>query len=181
MREDELIRRAQAGDREAAAQLCELHWRSVYRLVFARLGNRSEAEDVTQDAFMRLWQHLGRFRGEALGPFVRTIALNLARNRLRDLGRHPLLALDAVPLAAGDAAVDEALLRDEESEALRQALGRLAPDHRRVLELRLVEGRSAAEVAMLTGRTPEAVRALQYRALQRLRAEIARESLLGGA
>lgn len=179
MGEDELIRRAQAGDDEAAAQLCEVHWRAVYRLVYARLGNRSEAEDVTQEAFARLWQHLGRFRGGALGPFVRTIALNLARNRLRDLGRHPQVEIDALPLSASDPSADETLLQREEEALLRQALRRLDADHRRVLELRLVQGRSVAEVAAVLDRSPEAVRALQYRALQRLRVEFALESTAG--
>jgi len=169
MDEAALIQSAKAGRREAAAALCELHWRDVYRTVYARMGDRSEAEDVTQEAFLRLWRNLARFEGERLGPYLRTIALNLCRNRLRDLGRHPRSELSEA-LAADVRELPEAqILRREEDLAVREALGRLEPDQRRVLELRLVDGLSAAEAGELLGRTPEAVRALQYRALVRLR------------
>ena len=173
MAEGDLIRAAKAGRREAAAQLCRMHWQGVYRVAYGRLGNRAEAEDVTQETFLRLWRQIGRFEGDQLGPYLRTIALNLCRNRLRDAFRHPQADLLEDLSADPGPSPEERLLDHERQEQLRSALGRLEPDQRRVLELRLIEGRSAAEAALALGRTPEAVRALQYRALIRLRAIVA--------
>ncbi len=169
MAEGDLIRAAKAGRREAAAELCSMHWQGVYRIVYGRLGNRAEAEDVTQETFLRLWRQLARFEGDQLGPYLRTIALNLCRNRLRDTYRHPQGDLREDLRADPGPSPEQRLLDLEREEQLRRALARLAPDQRRVLELRLVEGRSVAEAAIALGRTPEAVRALQYRALIRLR------------
>ena len=181
MEEGDLIRGARAGRRDAAAELCRLHWPDVYRLAYGRLGNRAEAEDVTQETFLRLWRQLDRFEGERLGPYLRTIALNLCRNRLRDAYRHPradfLQELQADP----GPTPEERLLSGEREAELRAALGKLEPDQRRVLELRLVEGRSAFEAGDLLGRTPEAVRALQYRALRRLRAIVGDQAERGEA
>lgn len=174
MLERELIERAKRGDREAAEDLCRAHWRAIYRLLYARLGNRTEAEDLTQETFARLWRALAAFTGEDIGPYVRTIALNLMRNHLRDAARRA-----AVDWAQGDASAPSAeheamaILGREEIEAL---LRDLYPDQAEVLRLRLIESLSVAESARRMGRTAEAVRSLQYRALQELRGHFAARS-----
>jgi RNA polymerase sigma-70 factor (ECF subfamily) len=179
MEEGDLIRRAKAGARDAAAELCRLHWQAVYRVVYRRLGNRAEAEDLTQETFLRFWRQIDRFEGERLGPYLRTIALNLCRNRLRDSHRHPAVELTEERRADPGPSAEQHLLASEEAQRLRSALGALEPDQRRVLELRLIEGQSAAEAGRELGRTPEAVRALQYRALIRLRGMLAAETAGG--
>lgn len=170
MTERDLIHRAQRGDREAAEALCAAHWHDVYRILYGRLGNRAEAEDLTQETFMRLWRSLGSFRGDSMGPFVRTIARNLLRNHLRDAVRHRQKAVPPSP--AAPSAEDEALVHWS-GEELMQALQSLGADQETVLRLRLVESLPVQEVAERMGRSPEAVRALQYRALQQLRAQMA--------
>lgn len=167
MSEQHLILRAQRGDREAADALLSAHWRDVYRLLYSRLGNRSEAEDLTQETFTRMWRALPTFRGDDIGPFTRTIALNLMRNFLRDNARHPHLELgeaDAeVPSAESDA------LNQYGQSEIQALMMSLRDDHRQVLELRLIEALSVGEVAERMSRSPEAVRSLQYRALHELR------------
>ncbi len=176
MEEGELIRAAKDGRRDAAAELCRLHWQGVYRVVYSRLCDRAEAEDVTQETFLRMWRQIDRFEGERLGPYLRTIALNLCRNRARDAYRHPQVELldDARPDPGPTP--EEQLLAAEGRARLSAALAALDPDQRRVLELRLVAGLSAAEAGQALARTPEAVRALQYRALVRLKGILAREA-----
>ncbi len=173
MDEGDLIRSAKAGVDEAAAELCRLHWREVYRVAYGRLGNRAEAEDVTQETFLRFWRQIERFEGDRLGPYLRTIALNLCRNRLRDSYRHPEVEFVAELRPDASQSADEHLVAREERARLRAALTELDPDQRRVLELRLIEGLSAAEVGRELNRSAQAVRALQYRALIRLRGILA--------
>jgi RNA polymerase sigma-70 factor (ECF subfamily) len=178
MDEAQLILRAKDGDRIAAAALCEMHWRTVYALMYSRVGDRSEAEDLTQDAFTRLWGSFERFEGRTVGPYLRTIALNLSRNRRRDQGRHPHEPLpDATPPDPGPS-IEQVVETAETRRELLSALAQLAPEQREVLMLRLMDGRSVTEVSEIMGRTPEAVRALQYRALQRLRRLVAGSVLL---
>ncbi len=179
MEEGYLIRSAKAGARDAAAELCRLHWQAVYRVVYRRLGNRAEAEDLTQETFLRFWRQIDRFEGDRLGPYLRTIALNLCRNRLRDSHRHPEVEFTEDRRPDHSPSAEQHLLASEEGARLKAALAALEPDQRRVLELRLLEGQSAAAVGRELGRTPEAVRALQYRALLRLRGILAADAAGG--
>jgi RNA polymerase sigma-70 factor (ECF subfamily) len=166
-RERELLRSAREGDRAAAEAICQRHWRDVYRLLYARLGNRSEAEDLTQETFARFWRALPRIQGAEAGAYIRTIALNLVRNYLRDEARHPRASL-AEEDGGAPSAEEEALEQMGRDELL-ALFGTLTSEQGRVLRLRLLEGLSVAEVAVRLGRSPEAVRALQHRALVHLR------------
>ena len=103
-REQELVRLAQGGDSAAFGQLIAEHQTFLFNLAYRALGDRQEAEDVTQEAFVRAWIALPRFRGQAqFRTWLYRIATNLCYNRLPKL-RRDLAAL-------GEA--DEAAVRDE--------------------------------------------------------------------
>jgi len=84
--DDELVARARAGDSAAFDQLVARHQAAVFRAVTAAIRNREDAEEVTQDAFVRAWSALGRFRGDAaFRTWLLTIAWNRALSRRRSL------------------------------------------------------------------------------------------------
>jgi RNA polymerase sigma-70 factor (ECF subfamily) len=86
--EAELVRRAQGGDKRAIAALVLEHQRFVYNLALRSLGDAHEAEDVAQEAFVRAWQALPRFRGESLfRSWLYRIVVNLCFNHLPRLRR----------------------------------------------------------------------------------------------
>lgn len=174
MGKDVLIERAQRGDRAAAEELCSEHWRAVYRLVYARVGNRQEAEDLTQEAFARFWRALPRFQGSDVGPYLRTIALNLLRNHLRDHARHPEVELGDLDSRAPSAEHEVFALWQQDE--VRRLLDELGGDQANVLRLRLIEALSVGEAGERMGKSPEAIRSLQYRALQELRRRLATSS-----
>src|SRR5215216_6626400 len=91
----ELMRRVQMGDETALAALME-RWELPVKSVIARLiFNASEAEDLAQETFVRVWQQREKFRtGAEFRPWVFSIAINLARNRLRWWRRRPVVSLD---------------------------------------------------------------------------------------
>lgn len=172
-----LLRQARSGDQQALDELCRRNWKPVYRS-FARLTrNPAEAEDLTQEVFLRALRSLPRFedRGLPFTAYLLRIARNLARDRWR-AGSARLMVTADVPDRAGPGPGPENLAVDaDRREALLAALDRLTPDHRAVLRLRILEGRTTSEVAALIHRSQPAVRQLQVRALAALRAALGEE------
>jgi RNA polymerase sigma-70 factor (ECF subfamily) len=172
--DDDLIRRAQRGEERAYAMLVERHQQVAFRTAYAVCGDAAEAEDAAQEAFVKAYRALGRFRtGSPWRPWLLRIVANEARNRRRSAGRREHLALRVAslvpePVPATDAAV---LVRDQRAE-LAAALGRLEPPHREVVVLRHVLELSEAECAAVLGVRPGTVKSRLSRALDRLREDL---------
>lgn len=178
MGDDPLLEWARRGDRQALEDLCRREWRPVYALVYHAVRDRAEAEDLTQEVFLRALRSLGHYRatGAPFHAFLAAVARNLLRDRWRRDGRNPV-ELDCVEeLQAGGGDPEASALAAAERARLRDALACLPPDYQAVLRLRVVEGRPTAEVAALLGRGPNAVRQLQHRALVALRARLREET-----
>ena len=167
------VRLAVAGDRRALEALIRSEWPRIHRIVTAEIGDRADAEDLTQEAFARVLPRLDTFSDPgALHAYLAQVARNLVRDRWR---RRRFVDPGA-PVADGasDVPGPEALALDRaDRDALGLALRRLPDEYRRVLELRFSERRSSEEIARLLGRSAPAVRQLQHRALIRLRLEFA--------
>ena len=179
-RDDEdaaLVRRARAGDREAFGVLVTRHQRAALRTAFAIGGSESEAEDVTQEAFVKAFRSLRRFEeGRPLRPWLMQIVANEARNRRRSRGRRERLAVRAASVGGGPSGSTEDLALGEVTAGeLRAALARLDDRDRTVIALRYFAGLSEAETAAALEVPPGTVKSRLSRALDRLRAE------LGGA
>jgi RNA polymerase sigma-70 factor (ECF subfamily) len=167
----------QAGDEAALGRLME-RWERPVKAVIGRLvGNAAEAEELAQEAFVRLWQRRDRFRpGAEFRPWMLSLALNLARNRLRWWRRRPLVALEEwtpLPPAAGADGVGALELR-ERAEAVRAAVAALPLEQREALVLFEYEGLAQAEIAAIAGTTPKAVERRLERARAALRLKLAR-------
>jgi RNA polymerase sigma-70 factor (ECF subfamily) len=173
----DLLSRAQRGDRAALELLCRQEWVTVYRVVVGWVSSRQEAEDVTQEVFLRALRHLEGYQSESgsFRPYLITVARNLLRDRWRAENRHAGGGYDPGVGEEWDDGPEAAVLAAEGRAELIAAMAQLPSDHQRVLRLRLIEGRSAAEAAAVLERTPEAVRQLQHRALAALRAGLERE------
>jgi RNA polymerase sigma-70 factor (ECF subfamily) len=175
--EADLLSRAQRGDRAALELLCRQEWVTVYRIVVAWVSSRQEAEDLTQEVFLRALRHLESYQSASgsFRPYLITVARNLVRDRWRAQHRRAGGDYDAGAGEEWDDGPEAAVLAAEGRAELIAALAQLPSDHQHVLRLRLMEGRSAAEVAAVLDRTPEAVRQLQHRALAALRSGLERE------
>ena len=173
--DDELIRRARQGDGEAYGVLVRRHQQLAFRTAYAVCGDAAEAEDATQEAFVKAYRALGRFRaGEPWRPWLLQIVANEARNRRRSEGRRRHLVTRVAHTRAPDeapAADVVALLHDERS-ALAQAIARLDPPHREVVVLRHLLDLSEAECAAVLGCPKGTVKSRLSRALERLRKEL---------
>lgn len=173
----ELMRRAQAGDESAFAALMH-RWERPVKAVIARVVfNARDAEELAQETFVRVWQHRARFRPEAaFRPWIFSIALNLARNRLRWWRSRPEVALEEwdEPVRGAPAGGGEQAERAERARAVRDAVAKLPVEQREALVLFEYEQMSQAEIAAAVGATPKAVENRIARARERLRGTLAR-------
>jgi RNA polymerase sigma-70 factor, ECF subfamily len=169
-----LLSRARSGDQRALETLCQRTWRPVYRSFARYTKDPAEAEDLTQEVFLRALRALPQYsdRGVPYLAYLLRIAANLARDRWR-AGPPRLVPVGDIPdRPAPGPGPDGLAVASDRRAALLRALDRLGPDQRAVLRLRILEGRSSAEVGAMTNRSPAAVRQLSARALAALRAAL---------
>jgi RNA polymerase sigma-70 factor, ECF subfamily len=162
-----LVERAQR-DPAAFEPLYDRYLDPIYAYCYRRLGTRELAEDATSQVFLQALAALPRFRAHSFRAWLYTIAHNV----VVDLHR----ARPALPLiddASLDGLVDDGRIDWRTSELdVRRLLAQLTPEQRDVVELRL-SGMTGPEIADVLGRSRGAVRALQFRAYQHLRALLA--------
>jgi RNA polymerase sigma-70 factor (ECF subfamily) len=149
----ELVLRAQRGDRAAFEELVRRHADRLYTVVLRFLGDRQEAEEATQEAFIRAWQGISRFKRDArFFTWLYRIGINEAHRRT---ARRPPTGLvssleqrSVEPPDRGESPQVSAE-RSDLRDALERAIGALEPDYRAPLILRDIEGLSTAEAAAI--------------------------------
>ena len=170
--EGEIIGRVLAGDREAFADLVDAYKGPVFRLAFRMTGSARDADDLSQEIFLRAFQSLARFRpGERFFPWLYTVGLNVIRNHLRK-GRS--VPEDGSVKGAPEAAdpredPSDAAVGRERSRRIQGYLLRLPPAVREVLILRFYEGMSFEDIAGLTGESLSGAKMKAYRGLEKIR------------
>jgi RNA polymerase sigma-70 factor, ECF subfamily len=166
----DVIERARNGDRAAFAELYDTHVDSVYRYVLYRVREPSDAEDLASEVFTRAFANIHRYRwqGKSFLAWLYTIARNAVTDRRRR--ERPMVDLDSAYGVAeeGPTAHDRAV-HGEEVLALKGAVKYLTAEQQQVLSLRFEANLSSRQVAKLLGKNEGAIRALQFRALGRLR------------
>jgi RNA polymerase sigma-70 factor, ECF subfamily len=164
---EDLIARARRGDEEAFRLIFERYARPVMRFIFCMVNDRSLAEELAQETFVRAYKNLGALRDEArLSTWLFGIARNVAREALRSNRQEArrvefdcLLAVcDEKPSPAGE------LLDRELKDVVRHAIGMLDEDKRLVFSLKVYQQRSYEEIAQITGFSIPKIRNLLYRA-----------------
>ena len=168
--EEELVRAAQRGQRDAFARIYETHVDRVYRYLLSRLGQPADAEDVTAEVFIRAMKALPSYkpRGTPLMAWLYRIAHNQAVNWGKTRSRRRENSLDDLAARSSDDPEREALERASFAEAER-AIEKLTSLQRQVLSLRFAGELSIAETGKIMKRSQGAVKFLQYSALQALR------------
>jgi len=166
----DVIDRARNGDRAAFAELYDTHVDSVYRYLLYRVREPSDAEDLCSEVFTRAFANIHRYRwqGKSFLAWLYTIARNAVTDRRRR--ERPTVEIDnAYGLAEDGPTAHDRAVHGEAVDALRGAVRHLTTEQQEVLVLRFVENRSSREVAKILGKNEGAIRALQFRALGRLR------------
>ncbi|WFE40728.1 RNA polymerase sigma factor [Micromonospora sp. WMMD998] len=175
--DEEIVTRVRAGDREAYDLLVARHTAPAHRTAVL-LGAGPDAEDVIQEAFVKAYRKLSRYRGDAtFRSWLLAIVANETRNLHRSRGRRDGLALraaTAVPEAAGDDGLD-AVLAAERRAALVAALRRLPARDREVIACRYLLDLTEEETVTVLGLPRGTVKSRTHRALAKLRGLLDRE------
>ena len=176
MTEQDLIRRAKTGNRDAAGELLSAHATQAYRLALHIVRNQADAEDATQTALVRAFANLRRFDEQRpFAPWLLRIVgrealkvLRAERTRLAFWQRH-------AQVAQSQETVESAVMVRVEHEELWRAVNRLKDDDRLVLTLSFFMGLGEADVAEALGIKRGTVKSRKHNALGRLRALVERE------
>jgi len=171
-----LLQAARAGDSAAYDRLYNLYSDRVFRYLYARIGQREVAEDLTADVFVRLLQNLPRFKVNATRPvasfsaFVYRVAGNLLTDQYRKQKHRDHQDIDDQPfLADGRPEPFAQTAASENKNELMSAMRKLGAEQQAVLLYRFGDEYSVLEVAEIMGKTTGAIKALQHRAIANLR------------
>ncbi len=174
--ERQLVARAGKGDTDAFAGLVRAHAPYVYNLALRLLRDPLEAEDLSQETFLRAWRALPRFRAEArFSTWLYRIAANLCYNRLPGL-REELATLDPdeeISIPDERQHVGGILLSQELQAHLHEAIAELPDSYRLLVTLRHLQGMSYAEIAEATQMPLGSVKTGIFRARRRLQEALA--------
>lgn len=166
---DELLSGVAAGDREALAQLYRRTRTAVYGLALSYVKNAHDAQDVTQDTFVRVWDSAYQYKpqGSPMG-WVLAVARSLALMKLRQGSRQEQLEdeeWDAIP-------AESPAVTPEDRQVLQQAMAALADEERQVVILHAITGLKHREIAHLLEMPLATVLSKYHRALKKLRAQL---------
>ena len=172
-----LVRGAQAGDEAAFEQLVRRFYEQIHRWALARTGDRDDADDVTQEALVRLHRHLAGFDGRsAFSTWLYQVTGSAAADLHRKRARRERLTLKLVREArpeAEDPRVEESVTDERRASALVRAfLGELSNRQREVFDLCDLQGFGPVEVSDMLGMEPVTVRSHLFRARKAIRRRI---------
>jgi RNA polymerase sigma-70 factor (ECF subfamily) len=171
---EDLVARAQAGDRDALEELYLEHFDRIYSYLHMTVGNRHDAEDLTTQTFLKMLESISRFRwGTApFSAWLFRIAHNLAMDHFRARRRWQPEEEVPEPEQVESSAEDEAM-RVLSSENMFDLIEQLSDEQRQVLILKFVFDFSNLEAATVLDKTEGAVKSLQHRALASLQKHVA--------
>ena len=157
------------GQKDYVEAMCAQMWKELYRFIYYKVQNREEAQDITQETFVRTISFFERNREQVKNHsgYLKMVALNIIRDQWRKKKRR-----------GNDINIDEVSedrLYDgdftdgvNERSIIEEAMKELTPEQQEVIRLRIMEGYTAAETANIMGRKEGTIRVIQYRAIKKL-------------
>lgn len=183
MNDSEIIRSVLSGNRNDFRKLVERYQQRVFRLVIGFVHDKEEAEDLTQEVFIRAWQSLDKFRGESsFTTWLHRIAINISLNHTRKKSGNLLYGRisaffgmeneQEIQIPLNEENAEEALIREEHSAWLKRVLDSLPENQRTAIILSKYDDLPQKEIASVMNLTEGAVEALIQRAKKNLREKL---------
>lgn len=173
--DDVILKGAIEGDGEAFGVLYERYVGKIFNYIYYRVGNVSDAEDLTERVFLRALRHIQNYthRGLPVSAWLYRIAHNLVANWHRDNSRRRDVPLDEGMLFSQHFNFPEQeLLRSEEHSRLLEVIHKLPEERQELLILKFVDNLSNAEIGRVMGRTEGAIKSLYHRTLLTIRDDL---------
>jgi RNA polymerase sigma-70 factor (ECF subfamily) len=170
--ESALVERAVAGDADAFGALYSQHLNAIYRYVYFRVGNTRDAEDLTEQTFLKAWEALPDYnqRGNPFTSWLYRIAHNVVvdhHRRQKPIVSTSLVTTRVAQESKQPTALDQ-VIQAEEADALASAIAQLPDEYQQIIILRFVEGLRHTEVSLIMDKSEGACRVMQHRALAAL-------------
>ena len=174
--EEQVVQSAKTGDDRAFEQIYEEYFDKVYRYIYVRVGNPPDAEDLTEEVFLKALKSIGSFqwRGVSIAAWLFRIAHNVVVDHLRRISKRQTTPIEDNVPSVGPSPHDKAVINMTMAR-LKKALTRLTQAQQQVLSMRLAADLSIAETAKVLGKTEGAVKASQHSALVAIRRIFATE------
>jgi RNA polymerase sigma-70 factor (ECF subfamily) len=171
-----LVGRAVSRDQAAFAELYDVYVDHIYRYAYYRTANRSDAEDLTEQVFLQAWAAIERFRwqGKPFVAWLYAVAHNLVVDWRRRTRRADSLDDDNNPIDVESPSAARAMSQWIDADLLADAIRDLTPEQRQVIILKFLDGFDTRQIAQMMDKQEGTIRALQLRALQRLRRQLER-------
>jgi RNA polymerase sigma-70 factor, ECF subfamily len=169
--EEGLVRRAQQKDTRAFAQLYEAYFDRIYRYIAMRIRNEMEAEDLTQQVFMKMLKSISSYKSQGV-PFsswIYRIAHNQVIDFLRQQNKKATVDIEGLPLQDMGEDPQHKMEKEVDAEELKKATRQLTAAQQEVLSLRFAGELSIAQCAEVMGKSEGAIKALQHSAVLALR------------
>ena len=175
-----LIKKARNGDRKAFRQLVERHQQRIFWLAYDLTGDMQDAEDLSQETFVRMFRSLGSFRGDArLSSWLHRITVNIwistrrrGREKMREM-EQPLEdgLVDTIADRSGSMGADPEKQADSDftRKQILKALDRLSDRERAVFALRHFHGSKTTEIGKALSLSPGTIKTLHFRAIKKMR------------
>ena len=179
MKLDDLFLLARKGDGAAFEQIVKVTERSVYNLALSMTRNQSDAEDITQETYLRLWRSIREVKIESPKAYIlrtaRNLVLDLIRKSSRQATDEPDLDIEDI---SSDSRPDVSYLQKIEAEQIRRSIEELPPSAREIIILRDIEGLSYSEIASTLSIAEGTLKSKLFRARERLRQIILSKNIL---
>lgn len=166
-----LVKRAKANDADAFGELYLLHLDAIYRYIYFRVHNKQDAEDLTEQVFLKAWEALPGYKDQGY-PF-KSWLYRIAHNTVIDHHRRqkptvPMATTPETEWKTKQPTTLQQVIATEEADLLAEAIAQLPEEQQQVIILRFVEGMRHGEIAEILNKSKGACRTIQYRAINAL-------------
>ncbi|MDF2841461.1 MAG: putative sigma factor [Clostridia bacterium] len=163
-------------DEKTIEEICSSTWEPLYRFIYYKVQNREEAEDITQETYVKAISYFQKnnIKIEAYIAYLKVVSLNVLRDRWRKSKlKGNVVDIDAINPA--EISVEDSTEKSAQKDMLQNALSSVKEEYRTVVELRILKGYSVAETSKIMNKKEGAIRVLQHRALKEI-AEILKKN-----
>lgn len=173
MKEELIVKKAKKGNQEAFGQLYDKYITKIYRFIFFKVETKSEAEDITQQVFLKAWQNIYSFKNKKGARFSSWL-YRIAKNAVIDHYRTKKEYIDIEDIKydkefASSSDIEEKIQNTKKFKEVKKAIQNLSEDEQEVVVMKFVDELSNKEIGKILNKTQGTIRVIQYRALKKLK------------